>query len=81
MDVEVQLFASLREAACGERARVTLPEGATVADLLRAVREARPTLGERLGGVRVARNRAFARSDDQIAPGDEIALIPPVGGG
>jgi len=31
--------------------------------------------------VRVAINQRFAKPDDAIAPGDEVAVFPPVTGG
>ena len=65
MEVEVRLFAMLRERAGRERLELELPEGATVADALAAAgRE--PGLAEVLAAmpVRVAVNREYAAEDD-----------------
>ncbi len=82
MEVEVRLFAILRERAGCDRLALELPEGATVADALAAAgRE--PGLEGLIGAmpVRVAVNREYAAEGTAIAAGDELALIPPVSGG
>ena len=71
MTLTVLLFAHLRD-RFGPSVTVELPAGATVADL-RAVLP--------LDGCRVAVNLQFADDADVIAPGDEVAAIPPVSGG
>jgi MoaE-MoaD fusion protein len=82
MEVELRLFAVFRERAGRERLALELPEGATVADALAAAAE-QPGLGEILAAmpVRAALNREYVDDDAPIAPGDELALIPPVSGG
>jgi len=82
MQVELRLFAMLRERAGRDSLALELPEGATVADALAAAAR-EPGLGELLPDlpVRVAVNREYAHDDDVIGAGDELALIPPVSGG
>ncbi|MQA74669.1 MAG: hypothetical protein GEU88_10070, partial [Solirubrobacterales bacterium] len=82
MEVDVRLFAILRERAGTGTLRLELTEGATVADALAAAARA-PGLGETLSRmpVRAALNREYVADDAPIAPGDELALIPPVSGG
>jgi molybdopterin synthase catalytic subunit len=74
MVVSVRLFAGLRERAGSDRVDVELPEPATVADLLAAM-ELAPR------SCVAAINREYADPADRIAPGDEVALVPPVSGG
>jgi molybdopterin synthase catalytic subunit len=74
MEVEVRLFAGLRQRAGADRVRVLLPEPATVADLLAAM-ELPPR------SCVVAINREYVAGDRPIEPDDEVALIPPVSGG
>jgi molybdopterin synthase catalytic subunit len=74
MLVSVRLFAGLRERAGSGRIEVELPEPATVGDLLAALE-----LGPR--SCVAAVNREYAAPDAPIAPGDEVALVPPVSGG
>ncbi len=82
MEVEVRLFAMLRERAGSGSVTVDLPEGATVREALAAV-GARHGLGELIEAMPVvmAVNREYASRDDALSPGDELALIPPVSGG
>lgn len=76
MEVTVRLFAALRERAGSSSVSLDLPDGATVADALRALEDVR-------GGVQcvLAVNREYAPEDQVLAAGDEVALIPPVSGG
>ena len=82
MTVNVRLFSLLRERAGSERLQLQLPDGATVADALSALRED-PALGELLARlpVQLAVNRDYAQPDTRLAPDDELALIPPLSGG
>jgi molybdopterin synthase catalytic subunit/molybdopterin converting factor small subunit len=74
MLVSVRLFAGLRERAGASQVQVELPEPATVADLLAAM-ELAPR------SCVAAINREYADPAARIAPGDEVALVPPVSGG
>jgi molybdopterin synthase catalytic subunit len=84
MVLEVRLFAILRERAGAGSLSVELPdEGTTVRDALLALgRQSEPLASalERMPVV-MAVNREYAESGDALAPGDELALIPPVSGG
>jgi molybdopterin converting factor subunit 1 len=82
MTVTVRLFAILRERAGMDSIEMELDEGATVAEALDQL-SARPELGELLDRmpVRMAVNRDYADPDTSLAPGDELALVPPVSGG
>ena len=74
--VTVRLFAQLRERAGTSELSIELPEGARVKD---AIEE----LGSLADGLPVvmAVNREYADGEAPLAPGDELALIPPVSGG
>ncbi len=76
MKVRLILFAGLRQAAGFKEDSVTLPDSATVGDLLdRRV----PQLRRRTFYVAV--NEEYAQRDTVLHDGDEIALLPPVSGG
>ena len=76
MRVVVRLFAGLRERAGTDRRELELDEGAAVQDVWAAL-----DLGEQPDGLLYAVNRTYADRDQQLAEGDEVALIPPVSGG
>jgi MoaE-MoaD fusion protein len=82
MEVEVRLFAMLRERAGADTVTVELPEGATVRDAITVIGADRG-LGDLFAAMPVvmAVNREYAAEDDALAAGDELALIPPVSGG
>lgn len=83
IDVEVRLFATLRERAGSARRELRLPAGATVADAVALLAERDASLGELLERLPVstAVNREYAAAATVLETGDELALIPPVSGG
>ena len=78
----MRLFAVLREMAGRDEVELDLADGATVADAIAAV-GGLPGLDGVIGRlpVRMAVNRDYASESTPLAPGDELALIPPVSGG
>ena len=74
-------FARLRELlGFGER-RVQVPDGTTIEGLWSLVTAGVPHASELRGSTRFARNGALADGGTVVSAGDEIALLPPVGGG
>jgi molybdopterin synthase catalytic subunit/molybdopterin converting factor small subunit len=78
--VIVKLFAAAADAA-GCRQVEGPWAGLTPAQLMLALQERFPRLERIAPNLAVAINREFAESDQVIADGDEVALIPPVSGG
>jgi molybdopterin converting factor small subunit len=57
-------------------------EGATLADVWEALRQKDRRIDALASSTRMARNgRVAALLNERVADGDEIALLPPVGGG
>jgi molybdopterin synthase catalytic subunit len=81
MDVEVRLFATLKDRAGRNRIEVHLERPATVARLAEAIAAAYPALAAALPTALIAVNKAYAGRETPIQPGDEIAIFPPVSGG
>ena len=80
MNVTVLLFATYADAVGRPEIDLDLPAGSTVADALRQV--ARLPGADRVPPAPlVAVNERYASLDQSLAPGDELALIPPVAGG
>ena len=81
MTVTVILFAAARDLAGADSLALDLPAGATVADLRAELARRVPALAKLLAKSAVAVNHDFAEDDRVLAPGDEVAIIPPVSGG
>ena len=77
--VQVLLFASARECAGTTRLSQSLPAGATVRDLAERLHGTYPGLSDLR--LRYAVNATYANPEALLHDGDEVACIPPVGGG
>jgi molybdopterin synthase catalytic subunit/molybdopterin converting factor small subunit len=74
MRVTVRLFAGLRERA--GRSSLELEDVARIEDIWPAL-----GLGDEPTGLLYAVNRSYVERGQELADGDEVALIPPVSGG
>jgi molybdopterin synthase catalytic subunit len=81
MQVRVRLFATLRQMAGWSEREIEVPEGSTVGDLMARLEETYPALALKGRTLYAAVNQEYTRGERQLAPGDEIALLPPVSGG
>src|SRR5688572_25302428 len=82
--VVVRYFAATRELAGCDEEQISLPPTAapfTVAGFAGYLAARHPRLAPHLTRIRFAINGEFARPEDVVRAGDEIALIPPVAGG
>jgi molybdopterin converting factor small subunit len=81
--LDVLLFASAADAFGAPQVRLEVPVGATAADVREALFvAARAVSGQTLpASSRLAVNQRFVAPGQPVAPGDELALIPPVAGG
>jgi molybdopterin converting factor small subunit len=79
--IRVLLFATYRDLAGRESVEVEVAPLASAADVVSAVR----ALGDRFADLperpAVARNLRYVPLETELAPGDELAFIPPVAGG
>jgi molybdopterin converting factor subunit 1 len=81
MNVRIQLFAIARQLAGQEVVELSLPEGATVNQLRRALQAQVPALAAVLPHVVFAVDAEYADDQAVIPAGASIACIPPVSGG
>lgn len=81
IEVGVKLFASLREAVGREQVAIRVPAGATARDLLDALCARYPAVAAQRRALAVAVNMELCRGERVLQAGDEVALLPPVGGG
>jgi molybdopterin synthase sulfur carrier subunit len=79
--VTVRLFARLRELAGRGEFACDVADTATVADVWRAAVLAHPALVPHGGSVSAAVNADYAKPSARVAPGDDVAFLPPVSGG
>jgi molybdopterin synthase catalytic subunit len=81
MNVRVRVFAGMRERLGTGEIPLALPEATDVAGLQASLAAEFPTLNLDRQRFTVTVNRTFARPDQVLVDGDEVALIPPVSGG
>lgn len=81
MIVTVLAFARLRELTGFSQRNLDLPDGARVDDVWDAVLAQAPAARGLRAVTRAARNGAMVGDDEVLKGGDELALLPPVGGG
>jgi molybdopterin converting factor subunit 1 len=79
--IRVRLFASFREAVGSGTLDWEAPEGASVSEVMAALRAAYPRLGPAAEKAMLAVNQEYVGGDLRLHDGDELALIPPVSGG
>jgi MoaE-MoaD fusion protein len=78
--VRIVLFAKPRELVGKPNLELALPAGATAADAWRLLSD-EYSLGPLPRAFRCAVNSEYARWEDPLKEGDELAVIPPVSGG
>lgn len=72
----------MRELLDAAEFELSLPDGATLVDVWDALRERNRKIDALASSTRLARNgRIVVLLHERVADGDEIALLPPVGGG
>lgn len=81
MQVEVLLFAHLRELAGESRASVVLGDVAIAEDAWAAMCSTRPRLAAARPALRVAVDQAYTEWNAPLHDGAEVAFLPPVSGG
>ena len=81
MRVTVRLFARLRDIAGAAELARELPPGATIGDVWRQLAREFPDFAGYERSISSAINADYARMDQVIGEGDEIAFLPPVSGG
>ena len=81
MRVTVRLFARLRDLAGRGEFQRDLADGTTVRGLWRALAAEFPDFAAYERSISSAVNADYARMDDVLHDGDEVAYLPPVSGG
>jgi len=81
MRVTVKLFARLRDIAGAPELVRDVAPGATTGTVWRTLAEEFPELAPYQRSISTAVNADYAKMDQVLNDGDEIAFLPPVSGG
>jgi molybdopterin synthase catalytic subunit/molybdopterin converting factor small subunit len=81
MEIRVLFFGVLKDLAGKASDSLSLPENATLADVLIHYEQVIPRLKETASSLAMSVNREYAGPATRLRPGDEVALLPPVSGG
>lgn len=81
MTTRVLVFGSLSAKLGVREVSLELPDGARVADAVAELQRRHVAVRDLAGKLAIAVNHAYVKNDHPLAPGDEIAIIPPVSGG
>ena len=81
MTVGISFFSWFKDLTGCARTTESLPEGATIEDLLRVLWARYPRLEPMQRSMLIAVGVDYQHRDYLLKPGDEVALFPPVQGG
>jgi molybdopterin synthase catalytic subunit len=81
MRVTVRLFARLRDVTGVSELGRDVGPGATIGTIWRGLVAEFPALAEYERSISTAVNADYARMDQPVRDGDEVAFLPPVSGG
>ena len=81
MRIVVRLFARLRDIAGAAELERELGGTPTAGALWAALTQEFPDMAPYSGSISMAVNAEYARPDDPLRDGDEVAFLPPVSGG
>ena len=81
MKINLRFFSVYRDITGARQTTIDVPERTTLEDLFQALLEHHPRLRSLRKSALFAVNREFAGSDLVLKEGDEVAFMPPVGGG
>ena len=79
--IRVLLFGAAADRAGTREIELPLEDGATLAEVWPLLAERHPDLAPMGDTLAFAVNGEYARVEDGVSPGDEIAVLPPVSGG
>jgi molybdopterin synthase catalytic subunit/molybdopterin converting factor small subunit len=81
MQIRVLFFGVLKDLAGKASDSISLPDDATLGDVLGRYQQVIPRLNEMAASLAMSVNREYAGPATRLRAGDEVALLPPVSGG
>lgn len=81
VSVKVLFFGAAADRAGARQIEVPVDEEATLGELWPVLTDMYPGLTPMRDTLAFAVNSEYARMEDMVSPGDEVAVLPPVSGG
>ena len=81
MQIRVLFFGILKDLSGRNSEALTLPDHATAGSVLEHYERQFTSLKGSLSSIAISINQQYARREDKLRAGDEVALLPPVSGG
>jgi molybdopterin converting factor subunit 1 len=81
MQIRVLFFGVLKDLAGKASDSISLPDGATLGDVLSRYQQIIPRLTDMAASIAMSVNQEYAGPTTRLRTGDEVALLPPVSGG
>jgi molybdopterin converting factor subunit 1 len=79
--IKVLFFGAAADRAGTRETELEVEDGATLAEIWPLLAGRHPDLGPMRDTLAFAVNGEYARGEDAVSPGDEVAVLPPVSGG
>ena len=79
--IKVLFFGAAADRAGTRETELDVEAGTTIAEIWPPIVKRHPDLGPMRDTLAFAVNGEYARGEDAVAPGDEVAVLPPVSGG
>ena len=80
-EIQVLFFGAAADRAGVRRVEVPVSDRTNLAEIWPVLTEKHPGLAPMRDTLAFAVNGEYARLEDAISPGDEVAVLPPVSGG
>ncbi len=79
--IEVLLFGAAADRAGTRKVQLAVEEPTTLAGVWPLLTDRHPDLSSMRDTLAFAVNGEYAKLDEPVGPGDEVAILPPVSGG
>jgi molybdopterin converting factor subunit 1 len=79
--IKVLFFGAAADRAGTRETELEVEDDATLAEIWPLLAARHPDLGPMRDTLAFAVNGEYARGEDAVSPGDEVAVLPPVSGG
>jgi molybdopterin converting factor subunit 1 len=79
--IKVLFFGAAADRAGTRETELDVRDGATLAEVWKLIVERYADLAPMRDTLAFAVNGEYARGEDTVSPGDEVAVLPPVSGG